>query len=127
MTTKISSSSSGTATCIPTVHLDSLDRGETVAAIRKACIECGFFYVTGHTSMIDPSVCDAVLEQSQRFFELPSSEKKAVRDMKLTRGYTAMQEETLDPANQTEGDTKEGYYISINDILFEVTTLVLSK
>ena len=27
------------------------------------------------------------------------------------RGYTRMGEETLDPAVQTQGDTKEGYYL----------------
>ena len=104
-----------TTTNIPIIYLDDgANRAETVAAIRKACTECGFFYVTRHC--VDPPCCQAVMEQSERFFDLPLVEKKAVSDAQLTRGYTAMQEETLDPANQTEGDTKEGFYISINDI-----------
>lgn len=88
----------------------------TVAAIRKACTKCGFVYVTGHSGSVgaDPLCCHAVMEQSQHFFDLPLATKGRVRSQ-LTRGY-AMQEETLDPAKQTEGDTKEGFYISINDI-----------
>lgn len=30
----------------------------------------------------------------------------------LRRGYTPMADETLDPANQCEGDTKEGLYFA---------------
>jgi len=109
-------SSESTAT-IPTIHLGGENHAETVAAVRQACVECGFFYVTGYApSIMDPNTTTAVLEQSQRFFALPVEQKRAVSDPKLTRGYTAMQEETLDPANQTQGDTKEGFYISINDI-----------
>lgn len=108
------------STVIPTIHLGGAaadDHAETVAAVRKACSECGFFYVvpTGQSAINTA----AVLEQSQQFFALPESEKRVVSDVKLTRGYTAMQEETLDPANQTAGDTKEGYYISMNDIPVE--------
>jgi hypothetical protein len=29
---------------------------------------------------------------------------------RLRRGWNAMQQESLDPANQKEGDTKEGLY-----------------
>jgi len=109
------------STIIPTIHLDgTADHTETVAAVRKACTECGFFYVVPSPSSAGINThTSAVLEQSQQFFALPESEKRAVSDVKLTRGYTAMQEETLDPAHQTAGDTKEGYYISINDISVE--------
>jgi isopenicillin N synthase-like dioxygenase len=100
-------------TYIPTIRLssDDDDHETTVAAVRKACLESGFFYVSGHG--IDT---DALLEQMRRFFALPLPEKRAVADATLSRGYTAMREETLDPSNQTTGDTKEGFYISTLDI-----------
>lgn len=100
-----------TATVIPTICLDAESHRQIVADVRRACTECGFFYVTGHTIQTQP-----ILEQSRSFFALPDDQKRAVRDPTLTRGYTAMQEETLDPIHQSEGDTKEGFYISINDI-----------
>ena len=96
---------------IPTIRIDCDNHDETVDAVRKACLESGFFYVAGHG--IETS---AVLEQMKYFFELPIHEKKAVSDSVLTRGYTAMREETLDPTKQTTGDTKEGFYINIMDI-----------
>ena len=37
--------------------------------------------------------------------------KESLNDSVLSRGYTAMGEETLDPLLQKTGDTKEGYYI----------------
>jgi len=105
-----------TATSIPTIHLDGTDHAETVAAVRKACTEWGFFYVTGFNNTSNNCTVEDVLAQSKLFFDLPTNQKQAVSDPKLTRGYTALQEETLDPKNQTVGDTKEGFYISVNEI-----------
>jgi isopenicillin N synthase-like dioxygenase len=98
-------------TYIPTIRLDSGDHNATVEAIRKACLESGFFYVAGHGI----EIADVLLHM-KLFFELPVSEKKAVADSTLSRGYTSMREETLDPANQTTGDTKEGFYVGALDI-----------
>ena len=98
-------------TYIPTIYVDSEDHSSTVDAIRKACIESGFFYVAGHG--IETS---DVFEQMKAFFDLPLDEKTLVVDSTRTHGYTAMREETLDPSNQTTGDTKEGFYISMNDV-----------
>lgn len=49
----------------------------------------------------------------QAFFSLPLDEKEkvSVRHNKINRGYTAFEEETLDPTRQTRGDTKEGFYL----------------
>lgn len=49
----------------------------------------------------------------QAFFSLPLGEKEkvSVRHNKINRGYTAFEEETLDPTRQTRGDTKEGFYL----------------
>ena len=100
-----------TSTYIPTISIDCDDHSSTVEAVRKACLESGFFYVSGHG--IETS---DVLEQMKYFFDLPIYEKKSVSDSTLTRGYTAIREETLDPAKQTTGDTKEGFYVNILDI-----------
>ncbi len=56
-----------------------------------------------------------VFEQSRAFFSLPEHIKQRISNPVLNRGYTGMEEETLDPAKQKisgRGDTKEGYYIS---------------
>jgi len=50
----------------------------------------------------------------QAFFALPLSEKEklSASHNQINRGYTAFEEETLDPAlQQGKGDTKEGFYI----------------
>lgn len=39
------------------------------------------------------------------------TEQKLVLLAKRGRGYTPLQEETLDPEHQSVGDTKEGFYI----------------
>ena len=107
------SRTSSIPTMIPTIRLDDEDHAATVQAVRKACLEFGFFYIAGHGI---ETTSAAVLQQSKLLFDLPVTEKNAVSDATLSRGYTAMREETLDPANQTVGDTKEGFYISVNDI-----------
>ena len=54
--------------------------------------------------------------ESKKLFALPLTEKVALSDSTLSRGYTALREETLDLSNQTTGDTKEGFSISIHDV-----------
>lgn len=101
---------------IPTISLSSTKTGEDhaslVRSVRMACIETGFFYVSDHGMEMQP----ALFEQSRLFFGLPPHEKRSLFDATLARGYTPMGEETLDPANQSVGDTKEGFYASANDV-----------
>ncbi|KAH7290204.1 hypothetical protein KP509_30G036200 [Ceratopteris richardii] len=52
-----------------------------------------------------------VFEQSRKFFSLPVEEKAKSLRNENHRGYTPYLDETLDPANQSKGDCKEGYYI----------------
>lgn len=94
---------------IPTICLRENEREETVKLLRSACINVGFFYLEGHG--IDESLIANVLEQSRILFGLSEESKKALSDPVLSRGYTAMSEETLDPQKQKQGDTKEGFYI----------------
>jgi isopenicillin N synthase-like dioxygenase len=95
-----------TAVAIPTIRLDDPDAG---SHLRSACSEVGFFYLEGHG--LTTEEIDNVFEESKKFFRLSNAEKEALSDKVMSRGYTSMQEETLDPSVQTEGDTKEGYYI----------------
>eukprot|EP00527_Entomoneis_sp_CCMP2396_P005767 CAMPEP_0198152656 /NCGR_PEP_ID=MMETSP1443-20131203/60728_1 /TAXON_ID=186043 /ORGANISM="Entomoneis sp., Strain CCMP2396" /LENGTH=248 /DNA_ID=CAMNT_0043818749 /DNA_START=65 /DNA_END=807 /DNA_ORIENTATION=+ len=96
------------ATSIPVISLEHSD-DEVSKQMRNACIEHGFFYVKDHG--VSSFTLQSVMEQSEALFALSLEEKKSLSDPVLSRGYTGMQEETLDPGNQTEGDTKEGFYI----------------
>ena len=97
---------------IPTVRLDDPDRDRAVRSLRDACVNYGFLYLEGHG--IDPSFLEQVMAQSKALFDLPLEAKMKVKDTVLNRGYTAFEEETLDPSVQTKGDTKEGFYIGVD-------------
>ena len=94
---------------IPTIRLDETDTEKVVKELRAACVDVGFFYIEGHG--IAPELLEDVFRASKELFALPVEEKKALSDPVMSRGYTAMQEETLDPSKQRIGDTKEGFYI----------------
>lgn len=113
---------------IPTIALDFINDNSTVAgdpllntekrraqlvqSIRQACLDTGFFYVSGHG--VDPY---PLLEQSKLLFQLPLEEKQRLSDPRMSRGYTGMGEETNNPEEQQKsGDTKEGFYVSLHDI-----------
>ncbi|KAF0715197.1 hypothetical protein AaE_011381 [Aphanomyces astaci] len=91
---------------IPIVDCYSAD---AAAQLRKACMEVGFFYLTDHR--VPQELVESVYHEMRLFFSKPESEKREVLADENMRGYTPMNEETLDPAVQTQGDTKEGYYI----------------
>lgn len=91
---------------IPTIDMGDPDAAEKLSV---ACKDFGFFFLEGHG--LAPEEIDEVFRESKALFALPMEEKVKLSDKEMSRGYTAMQEETLDPAHQTEGDTKEGYYI----------------
>jgi isopenicillin N synthase-like dioxygenase len=85
---------------------------EKIQCVRQACIETGFFYLENHR--IPQTVLDNVLGQSRRLFALTLASKERLMDRSMSRGYTPMEEETLDPSRQEasgHGDTKEGFYI----------------
>ncbi|KAJ0406732.1 hypothetical protein P43SY_004557 [Pythium insidiosum] len=86
-----------------------LSRADGAAQLRDACTTVGFFYLVRHG--IPRELLDAVYAEMAFFFRQPMEEKRKVLANKYMRGYTLMNEETLDPARQTQGDTKEGYYI----------------
>lgn len=89
------------------LDLSCNDLALSASTLRKACLESGFFYVVNHG--VDQ--LDDVLAQSKKFFTLPKEDKMKVYRNKKKRGYTPFEDETLDPAKQTKGDLKEGFYI----------------
>jgi isopenicillin N synthase-like dioxygenase len=110
---------------IPTIHLDVMaaaivDTHDTnqeaawgmIASLRHACRHVGFFYLQGHG--VDPALLHAVLTQTRMLFAESLTSKQTWSDPVTNRGYTAWGEETLDPEHQTQGDTKEGYYIGVD-------------
>ncbi|KAK9859850.1 hypothetical protein WJX84_000391 [Apatococcus fuscideae] len=86
----------------------------TAIEVSKACLENGFFYVRNHG--VTQKVLEDQFEAGRKFFQLDSQTKMEIAASKskhlgVYRGYTGMADESLDRANQTQGDTKEGLYI----------------
>lgn len=55
---------------------------------------------------VSEEVMEEVFRQSKAFFSLGVDDKMTVKADKNNRGYTPLQEQVLDPDNQTKGDTK---------------------
>lgn len=88
---------------------DAVARHLVADQLRKACEQRGFFYITGHG--IDPALIRSVFAASQRFFDLPMSEKLSV-DKKLSacnRGYEPLRAQTLEAG--APPDLKESFYV----------------
>ena len=94
---------------IPSIQLDNTDVDTLVTDLRSACVHVGFFYLENHG--ISPALIQQVMDQSKLLFDLPLEEKQLISDKSMSRGYTAIEEETLDPERQKKGDSKEGFYI----------------
>jgi isopenicillin N synthase-like dioxygenase len=94
---------------IPSIQLDNTDVDTLVTDLRSACVHVGFFYLENHG--ISPALIQQVMDQSKLLFDLPLEEKQLISDKSMSRGYTAFEEETLDPERQKKGDSKEGFYI----------------
>ncbi|XP_057863282.2 2-oxoglutarate-Fe(II) type oxidoreductase hxnY isoform X2 [Cryptomeria japonica] len=91
------------------IDLSNPDRQAIAVQIRKACIDCGFFYVINHG--VEQKLFDQVFEQSRHFFALPQEEKIKLVLNESHRGYTPYQAEALNPSVQSQGDWKESFYI----------------
>ena len=96
---------------VPVLRLDSTPHAHLVTALRVACERVGFFYVEDHGVPVE--LMDEAFAASAALFALPPEVKATLRATPATnnRGWTELYEETLDPAHQVRGDTKEGYYI----------------
>ena len=92
---------------IPLIDM-SLPDDEVAVAIHRACKLHGFFSIENHG--IASEFMESVFKETQSLFALPFEEKMRIKADKNNRGWTPLGEETLDPAHQSEGDTKEGFY-----------------
>jgi isopenicillin N synthase-like dioxygenase len=107
------------SSAVPVIRLGGIDeiarakkKASVASELRSACVDVGFFYLQDHG--IDPDLLRRVFQQSELLFDLHVEEKRRLSDPVLSRGYTAMEEETLDPAVQKRGDTKEGFYVGLD-------------
>ena len=87
---------------------DAADRKAVSQALRGACLDKGFLYLTGHG--ISTELRDAVFRETASFFDLPVEEKEKINLTKSScnRGYEPFQGQSLDPTAQP--DLKEGFY-----------------
>ncbi|KAF5377963.1 hypothetical protein D9615_006707 [Tricholomella constricta] len=92
----------------PFLNQDSKDaklRASTAAALHKACIEYGFFYLD-ISAYVDPAVPEHLTQLGRQFFALPQEEKDALslKNQDYARGYARLKE------NVTNGkaDNHEG-------------------
>ena len=87
-------------------------RDATAEAIRKACTEVGFFYVTGHG--VDPNLLAEIFAVTETFFALPQEKKDAISLLNSAkmRGYTGLLEENTDPDN--DGDLHEAFDMGLD-------------
>lgn len=99
------------ASSLPCIDLSSPDLQKSASLVRQASLDSGFFYVINHG--ISEEFLETVFRQSKTFFGLPKEEKTKLLRNEKHRGYTPFRDETLDPEKQTEGDSKEGFYIGV--------------
>ncbi len=111
--------SSGAAfTSIPVVDVapmfddDPAGHDEVAAQLRAACLEVGFFYLTGHG--VPASTIERTFAMADTFFALPQEEKSAISILNSSkiRGYTGLLEENTDPDN--DGDLHEAFDMGLD-------------
>lgn len=97
----------------PFTRESTLDERRAVALkLREACINIGFFYITGHG--IPQAEMESVLAWGHKFFELPESEKMKMHQS-LTpgkQGYVSVGGVNPDYAKTLDPDIKERFSMS---------------
>ncbi|KAH6637020.1 hypothetical protein F5144DRAFT_646798 [Chaetomium tenue] len=94
---------------IPIIDISGDDQTRVAKDLVEAAIEHGFVYIKNTGEDIPAEAIDGAFEISKRLFEAPLSEKQACTIQKNNRGWSGMNYETLDPANQRVGDFKEAF------------------
>lgn len=85
------------------------NRQRVAAALRDACLDKGFFYVSNHG--IPTGLIEVVFEEATRFFDLSVPTKSAVDKSHsfCNRGYEPLRAQTLEAG--AAPDLKESFYI----------------
>lgn len=102
---------------LPVIDLSDPDTRATAARLRNACTEQGFFYLIGHG--VDPALFEAALVQCRALFKLPLEDKLALRPadgdggFDASQGYSPYQSEMLNPQEQTQPCTQEGFRLKL--------------
>jgi len=104
-----------TEASLPVIAIDGLsssklaDRRRVGAALRDACLDKGFFYVSKHG--IPAGLIEAVFEEARRFFDLSTEAKSGVDKSHsfCNRGYEPLRAQTLEAGSPP--DLKESFYI----------------
>jgi isopenicillin N synthase-like dioxygenase len=98
-------------TQLPIINISALtgdnERRSVAKQIRKACCDCGFFYVVGHG--VDEALQERLEALSRQFFALPLERKMEIRMAfggKAWRGYFPVGDELT----SGQPDWKEGIY-----------------
>jgi isopenicillin N synthase-like dioxygenase len=91
------------------LHGGAIDRRAVARELRHACINTGFFYITGHG--IPAEVIDRVFQQSREFFALPTEQKLAVSmtQSACRHGYEPLKAQTLEAG--APPDLKEAFAV----------------
>jgi isopenicillin N synthase-like dioxygenase len=100
---------------LPVIDISSLaspseaERRAVGERIREACLDRGFFYITGHG--VPETLTDQALAGARALFDLPDAAKRAVDKVlsPANRGYEPLGGQTLEPGSAP--DLKEGFYI----------------
>ncbi len=94
------------------------DRRRIATLIDQACVEIGFFAVTGHG--VPEAVCRDLRDAAHRFFARPLEVKRGASpaDERTPRGYHALGGEALSAANDALAppDLKEFYHVGPVDV-----------
>jgi isopenicillin N synthase-like dioxygenase len=88
---------------------DMFSRKHVAVQIREACLDKGFFYISGHG--VGSELIEATVTASRALFSLPMPAKMKLdlKASKASRGYEPLQAQTLETG--APPDLKEGFYI----------------
>ncbi|KAK3901857.1 hypothetical protein C8A05DRAFT_16021 [Staphylotrichum tortipilum] len=95
---------------IPVIDISAEgDQTQVARDLVEAAIEHGFVYIRNTGKDIPIAAVEEAFDVARRLFDAPLSEKEACTIRQNNRGWSAMNYETLDPANQRVGDFKEAF------------------
>jgi isopenicillin N synthase-like dioxygenase len=94
---------------------DPTAKASIAVALRKACTEVGFFYITNHG--VPEDLIGNVFSQGRRLFDRPLEEKMGMHVKKSPNqlGYVASRDENANPLVGT-GDLHEAFDFAIEDV-----------